>query len=347
MTARGNRKWVFTLNNPTDEDDRILIKLRDNKAVTMLVFQPEVAPSTGTRHYQGTIHFKDAKTLTAVKKILGNKCHLEIQKGSDQQTVEYCSKEATKTEGLTVSKLPSTTDKNSHDIILDIKSGMKYKDLVETHFAYFTKYNKSFHELFELYKPSKQPIINIELFPWEEDMLKIFREAPIHRTIHWIWSEESNTGKTIFKQYCQQLFNVLDVNNFKYVDIMHSYDDNDIIWTNLSRVDSLDDTKLHVLEKLSDGGMQQSTKYEGSKKYLNSHIVVTSNHPPPFNQLPERIHAINVSRNKKQNIKPILEKKEWVNTPIPAIKNKIDFWQDELEKEEIIYNRNNKSVAGI
>jgi len=314
---RGCRKWCFTLNNPTDSDDIILKRLNTLKCVTSLVFQKEIAPTTLTPHYQGFIHFKDVKSLSAVKKLMGERVHLEMQMGSDLQNIKYCTKESSKTEGLTILKVAKNTDKNPTDIITDIKAGIKYKELVELHFSYFTKYNKSFHELYELYKPSKLKTIEIELYEWEKELIDIFRTSPKHRQVYWIWSSESNTGKTIFKQYCQDLFQVLDVNNFNFRDIVHTYNDDDIIWANLSRVDDIDATKLHVLEKLSDGGYCQSTKYEGSKKYIDSHIVVTSNHPPPFNLLPERIVEYNVSK------KPIISNTE--NDKNPNKSNILDY----------------------
>lgn len=47
-----------------------------------------------TRHLQGYVYFAQAKTMSAVKKLLNcTRLHLEIARGSPEQNIEYCSKE--------------------------------------------------------------------------------------------------------------------------------------------------------------------------------------------------------------------------------------------------------------
>jgi len=52
----------------------------------------EVAPSTGTRHLQGYLYFKNARSVTALrKKLLG--AHIEIANGDAESNRVYCTKE--------------------------------------------------------------------------------------------------------------------------------------------------------------------------------------------------------------------------------------------------------------
>ena len=58
-----------------------------------MILSSEVGES-GTPHFQGFVHFKNAKTLTACKKWLGtNRVHLEPTQGTDFEAWMYCTPE--------------------------------------------------------------------------------------------------------------------------------------------------------------------------------------------------------------------------------------------------------------
>lgn len=48
---------------------------------------------SGTPHFQGFICFQDAKTFSAIKKLLPDGCHIEARKGTFQQAADYCKKD--------------------------------------------------------------------------------------------------------------------------------------------------------------------------------------------------------------------------------------------------------------
>lgn len=81
------RGFVFTLNNPTDEDGEALEKIE----CRYLVIGRETGES-GTFHYQGYILFKNPRSFEAVKKLIP-RAHIEVQKGSYSQAIEYCKKD--------------------------------------------------------------------------------------------------------------------------------------------------------------------------------------------------------------------------------------------------------------
>jgi len=81
--------WCFTQNNWTTAETRILHEV----ICKYIIFGKETAPQTGTQHLQGYVVFSTMKRLTAVKKILPT-AHWEIARGTTQENVEYCSKEA-------------------------------------------------------------------------------------------------------------------------------------------------------------------------------------------------------------------------------------------------------------
>ena len=87
-----SRKWVFTLNNYTDADRaRIGESLAPN--ATYVVYQPELAPTTGTPHLQGCVFFRNARTRDGVKRLISDRCFCDPMRGSDDEAIDYCSDE--------------------------------------------------------------------------------------------------------------------------------------------------------------------------------------------------------------------------------------------------------------
>jgi len=82
------RGFVFTLNNYTNDDIDRLTKL----VCKYCIWGKETAPETGTPHLQGYVYFASAKTLSAAKKAISTRCHLESQRGTFDQAIEYCKK---------------------------------------------------------------------------------------------------------------------------------------------------------------------------------------------------------------------------------------------------------------
>lgn len=91
MSTR-KRRWCLTLNNPEEDEIGWLIHLKEG-TIKRAIFAHEVGEE-GTPHIQGFIHFKNACTLSAVKKRLQSKrWHLEEARGTDYEAWVYCLKD--------------------------------------------------------------------------------------------------------------------------------------------------------------------------------------------------------------------------------------------------------------
>lgn len=82
------KKWCFTLNNYTAEDCQKIEAIE----CEYLIYGKEVGDQ-GTPHLQGFIYFTNRRTFNTVKKLLGDKCHIEAAKGSIKENIAYCSKD--------------------------------------------------------------------------------------------------------------------------------------------------------------------------------------------------------------------------------------------------------------
>lgn len=85
------RSWMFTINNPSDED----IPSLSWKNAVFIVYQKEKGSEEGTDHYQGYVQLSKPSKLGGMKK-LNSRAHWEPRRGSHDQAVAYCTKEDTR-----------------------------------------------------------------------------------------------------------------------------------------------------------------------------------------------------------------------------------------------------------
>lgn len=120
-----SRRWCFTLNNySTDEYESIAAV-----SCKYLVIGKEIGES-GTPHLQGFIIFPTNKRLNAVKRLLGNRCHLEIARGSSAQAAQYCKKDGDFVEfGECPESNPGQREKTRWDVVRAAAQSSKF-DLI-------------------------------------------------------------------------------------------------------------------------------------------------------------------------------------------------------------------------
>lgn len=94
-TNTKSRRWVFTINNPQSYE--LFRELPDG--VDYVIWQHEQAPTTTTHHIQGYVRFRNARTMSGAKRLLGETAHVEIARGSEEECIAYCSKQESKVEG--------------------------------------------------------------------------------------------------------------------------------------------------------------------------------------------------------------------------------------------------------
>lgn len=121
MSTERARGWCFTynLNNdepwhhdrigPVEEGDsreeiarsyfNVLWRrtIEEGSSVVYIIFQPEIAPTTGKRHYQGYLYYKQPVRFGTVKAFLTDwgfeNSHIERAKGGPDANKRYCEKE--------------------------------------------------------------------------------------------------------------------------------------------------------------------------------------------------------------------------------------------------------------
>lgn len=147
MPRARSKRWCFTLNNPTvEEEEFILSQINILKAngtpelkLTYLCFGREVVSTT---HLQGYLETSSKTSLSTMKKFL-TRAHWEKAKGTPMEGSDYCKKDGDYEEGGTLSSGQGyRTDLLA--IKEKIEKGASELDIADQHFAQWVVYRRSF-----------------------------------------------------------------------------------------------------------------------------------------------------------------------------------------------------------
>lgn len=131
------RKWVFTLNNYT-EDEVLFISQIDTQTSEFkyIFYGKEIAPTTGTPHLQGYLLLRKKITFKTLKKIFCNRARLEPMGGEPEDSDIYCSKSGDTYEYGTKPRQGERTDIKKVKEAIDNGAGMK--DIIDISINYQT-----------------------------------------------------------------------------------------------------------------------------------------------------------------------------------------------------------------
>nr|QXP07784.1 MAG: replication associated protein [Arizlama virus] len=99
-TVRGTF-WMWTLNNPTEEEKAAMQTIQSTcPEMKFLLYQLEEGEQH-TPHLQGYLELKSRKTLRQTQSLfgLGQRIHLDLRRGTQQQAVDYVTKEDGRLQG--------------------------------------------------------------------------------------------------------------------------------------------------------------------------------------------------------------------------------------------------------
>ncbi len=83
--AKRKRNFIFTLNNFTEKDIKLLLTQQHT------YFSEEIGES-GTPHLQGFLMYDNARSFKQIQKLIP-RAHIEIMRGTKQENLNYCSKQ--------------------------------------------------------------------------------------------------------------------------------------------------------------------------------------------------------------------------------------------------------------
>ncbi len=144
------RRFALTLNNPTPAEavkwNTVIVDgnvAEHAKDLTFFVVQTEKGDGSvgdsalGTVHYQAYCEFKKAVEWSAVKKIFGDRIHIENARANAACNIRYCTKNRTRFEGgdICIAGQWGTPKKGGGAMLCAIKilNGAKKDQIVEEH----------------------------------------------------------------------------------------------------------------------------------------------------------------------------------------------------------------------
>lgn len=263
MANTRSRTWTIVLNNYTIEEVQSLFVLAEQlsaKKVAYLCWAPEVGES-GTPHLQGYVAMKNARTVSATKKVLGSKnWHLINSNGDAQQNKLYCQKLDPKSvaagippnvEFYEFGTLPRQGNRTDLDEIKElIEDGSTEEQIAQQFFGQWIRYRVGFRAYRDLINlPIAQPRYQLTSFPiaWQSAVFN-WEKTVI------LWGK-SGIGKTEFALAilpgCLIVSHMDDLKNFdkeKHSGII--FDDVDIAHfprtAQIHLLDQTQDRSIHI-----------------------------------------------------------------------------------------------------
>lgn len=281
-----NRRWCFTLNNPTLEERDVLANL----PAVYIVYGEEIAPTTGTPHLQGFVIFSRTYRRTQLCGIL--QAHWEAAVGTSVQASTYCKKDGNFVER---GELPTSPGRRTDlDQVFDWVA--VFQDLNgripsdrELALAQPNAVVRYRHLMDVIRLRGPPPIIRVgEPRAWQSELSAELEAPADDRSIIFYVDEVGGSGKTWFQQWYYSLnperTQILGVG--RVVDLAFVIDaEKSVFLINVPR-DGLQYFQYSIVEQLKDR-MVFSTKYSSILKVFrhNTHVIVFTNEYPDETKL--------------------------------------------------------------
>jgi len=273
--ARRGRNFQFTdnKNNP----DLVYEALKEDYKIAIRYIEVgyETAPKTGHKHRQGWIQMNVEKTISQMKKLLPQGCHIEHLKASEVVNDIYCAKDNKSISMGYWIKQGQRTDLER--VYKALREGCTMTYVLTNWPNLFTRYYKAFERARKLFI-KEQAIVSLKkqmsqaiLRSWQTQALDRL-DNQNNRQILWIVDREGNKGKTFLSKYLVGMKNAYWIRGGRNQDIAFGYDYEDIICFDFAR-EQEERINYQIVESFKDG-MLFSSKYESELKIFTPKLVI-------------------------------------------------------------------------
>lgn len=292
------KRYVFTINNYSEADCTRLDALGlGDSTFTYLVYGREVGEN-GTPHLQGFCIFQSNKRFNAAKRILGDRSHIEVARGTSSQAADYCKKDGSFTEygTLPVSQGKRTDWDRYRDWIESINRVPTTREVIREFPSLYARYSRKCFEIAEAFLPP--PVLTeCTLRPgWQATLEDRCRGPSDERKIEFYVNPDGKAGKTTFCRF--MLTHYGDVTQVLRVgkrdDLAYVIDCSKRIFLFDIPRQQMQYLRYEILESLKDQ-MIFSPKYESSSKMLREvpHVIVFCNEAPDMTALTDDRYVVN------------------------------------------------------
>lgn len=280
------RRWCFTLNNYSQEDEQRLALLSSN--VRYLVYGRETGQS-GTPHLQGFVILNNPASLAATKTRIGESAHLELARGTSNQAADYCKKDGDVVEFGELSEQGKRSDWDRYkDWVSELGKVPSKIEIVREFPSMWARYRRACVEYAEAITPPPKLTDSEPRFGWQTRVAGVMEAEPDSRTIHFVVDPSGNSGKTWMCCYALTKFpercQILKIG--KRDDMAHVIDiDKNLVLVDVPR-GQMTFLQYSVLESLKDR-LVFSPKYDSALKIMRTKVtvIVFSNEHPNMDVL--------------------------------------------------------------
>lgn len=292
------RRWCFTLNNPTDDEEQHVADFLDSDRCTYGICGRETAPDTGTPHLQGFVILVAPQRLSFLRNNLSNRAHFEVARGTTVQNRDYCQKEGVFDEFGT---FPDNQGQRSdldrfREWVATLSVRPSSREIARAFPALWLRYPRLIELVGHL---REQPVlVDGQLREWQGELDDRLREDPDDRTVDFYVDPEGAKGKSWFVRY--QISHYGDETQFLSVgkrdDLAYAVDETKRVFLFDVPRGSMEHFQYSVLEMLKNQ-LVFSNKYQSQMKCLEHkpHVVVFCNEEPNYESMTEdRFNVINL-----------------------------------------------------
>nr|QXP08173.1 MAG: replication associated protein [Arizlama virus] len=337
-------QYCFVWNNyPEDAQEKIQREMMDKRNALWCINSEEVGPECGTPHLQGYVLFKSKIHWVSLEnsfpgvmfipaKAKDKKAQwVYIRKGEEEADFAFYEYGTRPEFGLNEAQKErnqSAADRNREmwaDAYEAAKEG-RFDDIPPN---LLIPHLRNFKQVYQDQRSQVAPMENVQLRPWQSQLMDMLAAEPDSRKIYWYWEETGNVGKSWMATFLLRNHNATVLSSGKNADIAYLLDQPRIVVFDISR-DHMEHVNFGVMEDIKNGRIF-SPKYESRIKAFDvPHLVVFANEPCPFGKFSsDRIMDINLTermRNLEQDSipRPVLRRTD----PIVAIVGDNDYVND-------------------
>lgn len=297
MPAVQSTRWVFTINNPTDEDRNHVAELGVHQLRKYLIVGRETGES-GTPHLQGFVVFTRGLTRTRVSRLLP-RAHLEPARGTSAQAADYCKKDGDFDE---YGECPLQSGANNvlddlyswgEAFITEHGRAPTSPEIARNHPTAYLRYPR----VVRLFQAQEPPVEIQTGTPneWQQELEELLEGEASPRSVMFFVDPEGGNGKTWFQQYYLTKFpdrtQVMSIG--KRDDLAHYIDPlKTHFFFNVPR-HGMEYLQYTILEQLKDR-MVFSPKYNSKTKILRHipHVVVFCNEEPDMTKMTDDRYVV-------------------------------------------------------
>jgi hypothetical protein len=285
------KRWVFTLNNPTDDEQQ---KLADGCEQTEYAVYGRETGESGTPHLQGFVIFPSAIRRTTVKNRLGcPRFHLEVARGTDDQAADYCKKDGDFEEYGT---LPETRQGRRTDLegfftwadAQGLENGhpVTTPQVARAHPTILTKYPRVM-PIVRL-RFDAEPLQSGQPNDWQQHLIEKLDGPADPRQIHFYVDQDGGKGKSWFVRYYLTLHSGTTqfMSIGKRDDIAHVVKEQTRVFLFDIPRTAMEFLQYTTLEQMKNR-LVFSPKYNSITKTLHCtpHVVVFCNEHPDYEKM--------------------------------------------------------------